>query len=64
MAKEYLEAFKVIRNKFIDLFHEDIPDFDTLEDALQRLEAIDNSVPSEALKTLKDMGKIIYENIY
>lgn len=58
MSKEYLEAFNYIRNKFIDLFHEDNPDFDTLEDALQRLEAIDNANPSEAMKALKELRTI------
>lgn len=53
MSKEYLEAFNYIRNKFIDLFREDNPDFDTLEDALKRLEAIDNANPSEALEYLE-----------
>ncbi len=53
MSKEYLEAFEVIRNKFIDLFHEDIPDFDTVENALNRLKTIDDSNPSEALLCLE-----------
>lgn len=55
MSKEYLEALETIKNKFIDLFHEDIPDFDTVEDALNRLESIDNSEPSEALECLKSL---------
>ena len=56
MSKEYLEAFEVIRNKFIDLFHEDIPDFDIVDNALNRLESIDNSEPSEALECLERIG--------
>ena len=55
MTKE-LEALEVIRNKFIDFFHEDIPDFDIVEQALQRLETIDNANPSEALKCLEGLN--------
>lgn len=55
MSKEYLEAFNYIRNKFIDLFHEDNPDFDIVESALNRLESIDNAEPSEALECVESI---------
>lgn len=56
MSKGYLEAFKNLKQELyyspnqlpdIDKWHENI------EQALQRLEAIDNANPSEALKCLK-----------
>ena len=53
MSKEYLEAIERIKNKFINFFHEDNPDVECVEDALQRLESIDNANPSEALKELE-----------
>ena len=45
-----LEALNRVRNKFIDFFHEDTPDFDTLEQALTELKAIKEANPSEALE--------------
>ena len=56
MNKEFV-ALERIKNKFIDFFHEDVPDFDIIEDALQRLEAIENASPNEALKGLKHIKK-------
>jgi len=52
MNKEYLEAFKVLD------YHNDLKkywgkEFDIVEQALQRLEAIDNAKPSEALEKLE-----------
>ena len=55
MSKE-LEALERIKNKFIDFFHEDVPDFDIIEEALQRLESIDNAKPSRALEYLENLG--------
>lgn len=45
-----LEALNRVRNKFIDFFHEDFPDFDILEQAITELKAIKETNPSEALK--------------
>ena len=45
-----LEALNRVRNKFIDFFHEDTPDFDTLEQVLTELKAIKEANPSEALE--------------
>jgi len=59
MSKEYLEAIERIKNKFINFFHEDNPDVECVEDALQRIEAIDNANPSGALKSLEVLEKII-----
>lgn len=56
MSKEYLEAFKNLKQ---ELYYSpnQIPDVDkwheTIEQALQRLESIDNAEPSEALECLE-----------
>ena len=62
MSKEYLEALERIKNKFINFFHEDNPDVESIEDALQRLEAIDNTSPNEALKWLDQIIEYITED--
>lgn len=63
MTKEYLEAFKNLKQELyyspsqipnIDKWHE------TIEEALQRLEQIDNIKPSEALKCLEYIGETCY----
>ena len=56
MSKEYIEAFKNLKQ---ELYYSpnQIPDIDkwheTIEQALERLEAIDNANPSEALECLE-----------
>ena len=66
MTKEYLEAFRGFKNGMItdnaicitkSYFENKFP---IIEQALQRLEAIDNANPSEALKELK----ILYDEIH
>jgi len=58
MSKEYLEAFKNLKQ---ELYYSpnQIPDIDKwheiIENALQRLEAIDNANPSEALECLENI---------
>ena len=71
MSKEYLEALKIGIPKLKKLYEKsakkmsqnDILGFDLtfvyLDKALQRLEAIDNSNPSEALKCLDKLAKQI-----
>ena len=59
MSKEYIEAFKNLKQ---ELYYSpnQIPDIDkwheTIEQALERLEAIDNAEPSEALECLELIG--------
>ena len=48
-----IEALKRIKNKFIDFFHEDVPDFDVLEQALTELQQIKSAEPTKALECLK-----------
>lgn len=50
MSKE-LEALKRVK---YNISKEVVDAFDSIENALERLEAIDNANPSEALETLKD----------
>lgn len=63
MSKEYLEAFKNLKQ---ELYYSpnQIPDIDkwheTIEQALQRLNAIDNAEPSEAAKCLEELGEMYY----
>ena len=63
MSKEYLDAFKNLKQ---ELYYSpnQIPDIDkwheTIEQALQRLNAIDNAEPSEAVKCLEELGEMYY----
>lgn len=63
MSKEYLEAFKNLKQ---ELYYSpnQIPDIDkwheTIEQALERLEAIDNANSNEALKCLEYIGEACY----
>jgi len=66
MSKEYLEAFKNLKQ---ELYYSpnQIPDIDkwheTIEKALQRLEQIDDAKPNEALKCLEKLGHLdLYES--
>lgn len=66
MSKEYLKAFKNLKQ---ELYYSpnQIPDIDkwyeTIEQALERLEAIDDSKPSKALECLEKLGHLdLYEN--
>lgn len=66
MSKEYLEAFKNLKQ---ELYYSpnQIPDIDkwheTIEQALQRLESIDNAEPSEALECLEKTISTLLEPI-
>ena len=61
MSKEYLEAFKNLKQ---ELYYSpnQIPDVDKwheiIDNALLRLESIDNAEPSEAMKMLESIGTI------
>ena len=57
MSKE-LEAFKKVKN---NSSKEVVEAFDIIEKGLQRLEAIDNAKPSEALNGLEYICKILNE---
>ena len=65
MSKEYLEAFKNLKQ---ELYYSpnQIPDIDkwheTIEQALQRLESIDNANPSEALKCLEVIENALWDD--
>lgn len=54
MSKEYLEALKIVK---YNSSKEVVEAFDVIEKGLQRLEAIDNAEPSEALT---EIFNIIY----
>lgn len=54
------EALERIKNKFIDFFHEDVPDFDVLEQALTELKQIKDAKPSKAMKCLERIDKKDY----
>ncbi len=54
MSKEYLEALKELC-EFVNYCDEANEDVGVIEEALQRLESIDNSNPSEALEDLENM---------
>jgi len=62
MSKEYIEAFKNLKQ---ELYYSpnQIPDIDkwheTIEQALERLEAIDNAEPSEALGELEVLKEML-----
>ena len=64
MNKEYLEAFKIVDNaikKYSDMGFNllEAQALLTLEDALERLEQIDNTSPSGALKSLEVLEETI-----
>ena len=64
MSKEYLEAFKNLKQ---ELYYSpnQIPDIDKwheiIEQALERLESIENAEPSEAIKHMEFICKILKE---
>ena len=56
MSKEYLEAFKRLNEDDSDYaLKQATKDIEIVENALQRLEAIDNAKPSEVLEILDDL---------
>jgi len=67
MSKEYLEAFERIKELPDSYRKQDVwehcymVDCEKIEQALQRLESIDNAEPSEAIKHLEFICKILKE---
>ena len=61
MSKEYLDAFRKIMETYgnTNSLEGTYNDFLTIKIALQRLEAIDNAKPSEALEALKRLGEAL-----
>lgn len=56
MSKEYLEALNKIQHDFGQLKGQELVScYETIFNALKRLEAIDNANPSEALKCLEEL---------
>lgn len=64
MSKEYLEALENLKQQAIAFEHGELAikvangNYTTLKEALQRLEAIDNANPSEALECLEEMYEV------
>lgn len=57
MSKEYLEALKKVKyNSSLEV----VKCFDIIQQALERLEQIDNAKPSEALKNFEEIGEMFY----
>ena len=66
MSKEYLEAFERIKELPDSYRKQDVwehcymVDCEKIEQALQRLESIENANPSEALECLEELGEMYY----